>query len=255
VDVFVDTTVGPHAEPVLGAFGFHRVPAGNWQEAGFWITNYSGFVPSALKTRRLNLPGALSHPGSALLSGWDKLRGARLPRESGAFELDLCSRFDGSFDEFWEELCRQSPRVLLAVRNRETLEWHFGARLARREAWVVTARRGGQLMGYAVFDRHDRADLGMRRVRVLDFQAAHDTKAVSQDTLGWLVRHCRENGVHVLESIGGWLDRLPGIKGVAYRRRLPSWLYYYKAPDAALSARLRQPEVWAPTSYDGDATL
>ncbi len=66
----------------------------------------------------------------------------------------------------------------------------------------------------------------------------------------------REEGIHILEVTGFWLNRL-GLPQVAApcHRTLSSWAYYYKANDKQLSETLRDPNVWAPTSFDGDASL
>jgi len=60
----------------------------------------------------------------------------------------------------------------------------------------------------------------------------------------------------MVEVSGCWLNRpgLPRIVG-PYHRTLPSWRYYYKAIDPKLSDLLRDSKIWAPSSFDGDASL
>jgi hypothetical protein len=36
---------------------------------------------------------------------------------------------------------------------------------------------------------------------------------------------------------------------------MPSWRFYYKACEPQLAEALKAPEVWAPSSFDGDASL
>ncbi len=40
-------------------------------------------------------------------------------------EVQACSGFDERFDDFWHELHRGTQDLLLAVRTREVLEWHY----------------------------------------------------------------------------------------------------------------------------------
>jgi len=40
-----------------------------------------------------------------------------------------------------------------------------------------------------------------------------------------------------------------------YRRRLDSWMYFYKANRPALEEKLKSPEVWEPSLFDGDSSL
>jgi hypothetical protein len=46
------------------------------------------------------------------------------------------------------------------------------------------------------------------------------------------------------------LDRI-----APYRRRLPAWIYVYRANDPGLAESLRDPQVWVPSLFDGDASL
>jgi hypothetical protein len=145
---------------------------------------------------------------------------------------------------------------MLAMRTRETLEWHFGSTLKRGDAWIITATSGGLLTGYAVIDRQDNPALGLRRMRLADFQALHGYEALIRPVLAWMLRRCSQEQIHVAEIVGDWLERLgaPGTSG-RYRRRLHSWLFYYLASDGSLREQLRNPEIWAPSSYDGDSSL
>ncbi len=40
-----------------------------------------------------------------------------------------------------------------------------------------------------------------------------------------------------------------------YRRKLPSWSYYYRAADPALAAEMAKAEAWDPSGFDGDASF
>ena len=74
--------------------------------------------------------------------------------------------------------------------------------------------------------------------------------------LSWALRRCSEEGVHVLESTGRWLEEGAPFDRIAhYRRRLPNWIFVYRASDARLAERLSDPRVWAPSLFDSDSSL
>jgi hypothetical protein len=252
VDLIVCTTVNAIAAKAYDAFQFSRVPAGSWDRSGFWITDHRAFARSALRSADAPFSRALAYPVSAAL--WLCGRLTKTPGRHGSFEL--CNRFDERFDRFWRELEDENPGRLLAVRDRESLEWHFGGALARGDAWMLAAVDGGRIVAYAIFDRKDHPAIELKRLRIVDFQALRGSDRLLRPAIAWLLRKCRSEGVHIAEHSGGWLDRL-GIEGTAapFRRKLKSWLFYYKARGESLARQLQDPNVWAPSSFDGDASL
>jgi hypothetical protein len=255
-DLVLSTTVSANSEPVLKLFEWSKAPSGRWDQSTFWITNYRGFVKSVLNLKSVPLAGPLSYPVSAALFCRDLFkRRWRSPGDS-RFELELCTGFDRRFDDFWEELKRDKHDVLLPHRNRETLAWHFRSALMQRRCWILTASEGARLVAYAIFDRQDNAAWGLKRIRLVDFQALNGSENVLSSAIGWMLRKCREERIHTLENVGCWLDR-PGLPklNAPHHRTLSSTVYYYKAIDKELSETLKDPAVWAPTTFDGDASL
>lgn len=253
VDLFITTTNSPASTPGVDAFQCTRVPVGVWDESAFWITGHRGFVESFLTLRKYSLATPLSYPLSAAVFLKDRLAG----RAWGARDVEVkaCPGFDERFDEFWVELKRRSP-LLLAVRTREVLEWHYKSLLASNRLWIATVSDGSRLTAYAVFDRSDKSAIGLKRVRLVDFQSLDGDTATLLPLLSWALEKCRAEGVHVLEHFGRWLEKGGLLDTIApYRRRLPSWIYVYRANAPGLAERLRDPRVWAPSLFDGDASL
>jgi hypothetical protein len=254
VDLFVFTSVSEKAEPIYSdGFQLTRIPVGSWNKSAFWITNYRGFAASALYRKMVPLANSLSYPASAGLALWDGIVKSSDP-EPGGYDIQVCSCFDHRFDDFWQQLCQRNPHRLLAGRSRETLEWHF--QHARASTTVLAISKRSRMVGYAVFGRQDNEALGLKRVRLVDFQALNGCGAAVKDALAWMLRRCRQERIHVLEVIGSWLDR-PDLPTIAapHQRTLPSWLYYYKAIDPSLEQALKYREAWVPSSFDGDASL
>ena len=104
--------------------------------------------------------------------------------------------------------------------------------------------------------RQDNRNFGFSRVRLVDFQTARPDFA----DLPPLLRHARkragEEGIHMIEAVGfhaGLREALEELR--PWRRRLPSWLFFYKAMDPELDAELKSPAAWNPSFFDGDGSL
>ena len=255
VDLFLITTAGAAVGPVSRLFGFSKVPVGTWNRAAFWITNYRGFLQIALSMKAFPLARCASYPLAAALFFRDWFKVDHLYVDAAAPEIELCSTFDRRFDAFWEELKQQRNDVLLGVRSRETLLWHFRDTLARRRLWIFAFRERSRILAYAVLDRHQNA-FGLRRVRLVDFQALPGCERTITALLSKAIYRAAREGMHLLEITGCWLER-PDLTQIIppHRRKLPSWIFYYKPANRELRKILQASVVWAPSSFDGDAAL
>jgi hypothetical protein len=229
-------------------------PVGNWDRSAFWITNYQGFVASTCEKK--GWPSLLSYPVAAALSARDSLAGAYswVHRKHG--EVGTCSHFDERFDVFWEELKRAYPERLLTGRSTEDLQWHFRYALTQRRLWIATIEENSRLLAYAIFLRQDKPDIHLKRVRLIDFQVLNGNHQLLKGMLAWAVRRCQEEGIHMLEAFSLRPDKQSVIDGLSpRRRRLPAWLYFYKATSKAFMEELADPNAWDPSQYDGDGSL
>ena len=112
-----------------------------------------------------------------------------------------------------------------------------------------------EFTGYAVFLRQDSPDIGLRRMRLVDFQSDGDGVKFLHDVIEVALSRCHTEGIHVLESIGFGNVRRRQIDALApYQRQLPSWMFWYKvsAQNPELAKALMNPDVWDPCTYDGD---
>jgi len=253
VDVFLNNTVNGQAAEAFGAFGSLRVPVGDWNSAAFAITAHRGFAESALRIKGVPQARLLSYPAGLALSLKDRFTAKPIPKSN--IDIVLARDFDQRFDIFWEVLSERSG-ALLAVRSRDTLKWHFGPFLEKERLWIFTASRNGAIDAYAVFQRRDEPRYGLTRMRLVDFQACdrHDQHCAAFMRCAY--DECRAQGIHVLEQVGCDLEKTRVFELAApYRRKLPGWSFFYSARDEDLAGHLALPEAWAPSSYDGDASL
>ena len=244
VELFVANTITRASAAAFSAFECPRVPVGVWDEFAFWITHYQGFLEKFLAMKHCPLARLLSY---ALTK-----KGLR----QGDVEVQVCPSFDDRFDGFWEGLKRNNPQVLLAARTRDVLEWHFKYGLLKNQVWIATVVDGSRLAAYAIFDRRD-LKYGFKRMRLVDFQSLDGGIALLPPLLSWALRKCREEGIHMLANVGRWLEKGELIEMVApYRRNLPtSWAYFYRANNPGLAERLKDRRAWAPSLFDGNASL
>ncbi|MGA8027351.1 MAG: hypothetical protein WB992_09400 [Bryobacteraceae bacterium] len=253
VDVFLNNTVNDKAADLFDTFGSLPAPVGDWSTAAFTITGYRGFAESALRIKEI--PGArlLSYPAGVALSLKDSFTAKAIPRSD--IDVSMARDFDQRFDTFWERLQERSS-TFLAVRSREVLKWHFGPSLERNEIWVLTAGESGKIEAYSVFQRRDEPRYGLKRVRMVDFQAFERHDQYCAALMRRAYDESRAQGIHVLEHVGCDLEKTRVFEEAApYRRKLPSWSFFYLAKNAELAAQLSGREAWAPSSYDGDSSL
>jgi hypothetical protein len=146
---------------------------------------------------------------------------------------------------------------LLNVRSREVLNWHFKYALERKELLILTAGGNGSIEAYAIFGRQDNVTVGLKRMRLVDFQCISAPAAnIFVLMLMWALQRCVQDGVHMLEITGISPDQEAALHQLhPYRRKLDAWRYLYKTNDPQLAELLKNPSLWRPTCYDGDASL
>ncbi len=256
VDLIVNTTVNVNAVKLHELFHCERAPVGVWDRSVFWITNHRGFAAKLATTKNLPLPNLLSYPLSAALVVKDALRRKPLKPAGSGFEAAVASAFDQRFDGFWKELRETHADFLLASRSRATLNWHFKFALENNRAWVATVCHDGALLAYAVFLRQDNHEVGLKRVRLVDFRTLNGNSDMLVPMLAAALQRCREQEIAMLEVIGASPEIQRVLAGFApHHRDLPAWLYFYKAKDKQLAERLKDPGVWDPSPFDGDGAL
>jgi hypothetical protein len=256
VDLYLGTTVNSHSSKALAAFNLPRVPVGAWDRSAFWITHCRGFATSWVTMKALPLARPLSYALSAALVIKNLSARRVLNGNRNGVDIDFCNSFDDRFDTFWDALKRKNCHVLLALRSRETLEWHFKFAMLQNKVWILTAKNGSNLAGYAIFCRQDSPSVGLKRIRLVDFQVLDGNTTALLPMLSKALKRCREEGIHMLEVIGFRPDIETVIESLApQQRQLPSWLYYYKAQNQALAGKLANPMVWNPSCFDGDSSL
>jgi hypothetical protein len=255
IDLYLNATVGPAGFDSFNVFNSHRVPTGIWDRSAFWITNSHGFVAAWLADKAVPFKNSLSYGLAGALAVRQAFARPRSSESELAKTLHTCSAIDGRFDVFWQSLRTRNPRLLLGVRNRELLEWHFHYPLSNDTAWILTAGID-PILAYAIFLRYDNPRASLTRMRLVDYQSLDVTTTWLIPMLQWALERCRREGIHMLEAIGFRADKWDVLRQFnPYKRKLPCWLYFYKARDQKLADGLTDPALWDPSQFDGDASL
>jgi hypothetical protein len=251
-DVHLNNSLTSDSYDSAALVGCHRVPAGCWNRTAFWITGYHRFFKSyAAMMRPWLAPFAWPLASAAFCR--DRLREKKLP---GGADVQPYAEFTTAFDDFWAQLRQKRPHMLLAVRSSHVLEWHFRESLRAGKLWIGAIHDGPRIAAYAVFDRKDNERVGLKRVRLVDYQSLDGSTALLGSILTWALRRCRAEGIHSLECLGRWLE--PGelmADYAPYLRTLTAWVYLYHVGNRALAAALSRRDAWDPSLYDGNASL
>jgi hypothetical protein len=93
-------------------------------------------------------------------------------------------------------------------------------------------------------------------MRLVDFQSLDGNSELLLPLLCHALARCRREGIHMLEAIGFPPEKQRVIDSLLPNwRNLESWLYFYKAAKRQLAECLKDPQVWDPSCFDGDASL
>jgi hypothetical protein len=258
VDLFLNTTVNAFASSAYQTLEGLPVPVGAWDRSLFWITSYRGFAKSFLRKKDTSIAGPLSYPLAVAGFLRDRLTASGFRGNRQGPKVRSCAAFDDRFDAFWQAVKKKKSKLLLGVRTREVLEWHFKFALLENAAWIYVLEGNSGLSAYAVFLRQDNPETGLTRVRLVDFQCLDDAAepAVLNAMLCAAFDRCRQESIYMLELIG----LTPTLEAAVaharpHRRQLPNWMYYYKANERTLAEKLTSPAAWEPSLFDGDSSL
>ena len=256
VDLRLTITASPRTSVLLTKRGWSPVPIGEWDRSVFWVTSYAQAVLRYLAAKMSRPVSAVARPllyPPLLLT--DLM--SRFPRRFKiGCELGWSASFDERFDRFWEELESRNPRLLLSVRNRQTLLWHFKYALEQNRIWILTASDGPRLLAYAILQRQDARSVDLTRMLLIDFQSLDKDQDLTSAMFSYVLERCRRERIHVLENVGCWLEkRQPLVHRAPHRRALGNWCYLYQAANQELSSALQSADSWYPTQYDADASL
>lgn len=256
VDLYLTTTAIEAVGKLTRAFKASVLPQADYDSVLVWVLRPDRFAELIVKT--LDVKPSLS-PATRVLASlaiWtDKLVRRRWPPKRSASIKEISAKAIGDdFDQLWLQKMAEGPR-LLAVRDAETLRWHFD--VADSSPSVLCAYEGNELAGY-VMVRHEppSSSTGLQRSIIADIMAKKDDPRVL--TALWIAAYeeSKRVGSHTFEVWGfPPAIRQIGLQWHPYVRKYPACPFYYKAADPARHEMLKNGDVWYASPYDGDTTV
>jgi hypothetical protein len=258
VDLLLNTTAAPHVSKIHQFLKFRPVPQPTFDRSAYWVLRPARFARGALAKKGLPRAAALpAAPFLALLIQTERLR-RRWPREVRSdVELRVISApsIGVEFDQLWQRRLTEWPR-LLAVRDAQTLRWHFASRGRPHAPFLVCAFSGSALLGYVAVVRQDAAHLELARARVADIFVAHDDPDIIRQLLVRSASHARSAGADMLEVIGLPRTIRRAVEGLRPFEIVDgSSPFVYKAVDTSLDEQLADEKVWYAGLFDGDGSV
>lgn len=261
VDLLINTTANPVAGKIWETFRADRLPCASYDRNLLWITSYQSFAKAA--TRRLGWRGAsfLQIPVAGCLAGqdvWRRLNAFATRHHQTGPTVTRLNKFDHRFDTLWDDVRTQGNNRLRAVRDAKSLEWHFGPCRKREEAVIFgcPAADSDSLDGYLIAQRNDRLDISLRRYRVADLQVRPGRAEVIPRLIAAALQFARSEKAAAVELTGFEPAKHRLAETIPHRvRQLDTWPFFFRCRDNALRSKLRDPESWDPSPFDGDATL
>ena len=212
IDLLLITTANLRTSRVYAMKGAVKPPTGCYDRSAIWIIDHQKFASSLLIKKTLPLPQVLALPVGAVLSAvsWVRNIGRCHPRQHTY--IREVNTIDERFDRFWEKL-RAQPNRLLCVRDRAAVAWRFDRPLRAGNAWIFSYENAlREFAGYAVFLRQDSPEIGLRRMRLVDFQSEGDGDKFLQDAIEVALSRCHAEGIqrircNGLQPVGGRLAK------------------------------------------------
>jgi hypothetical protein len=261
VDLLLNTTANSVAGKAWEAFKAERLPHPEYDRNLLWITRYQRFASAATRRLAWRAASLMQIPIAGGLWAQDLLRRLRAigrVRRNTRPDVERLDAFDDRFDSLWTDLCNQAEPRLRAARDAKSLAWHFGPALQRDEAFILgcPADDGVSLDGYLVARRRDRSDIGLRRYQIADLQVRSDRPHTVPRLVAEAIRVARSEKAAAIELTGFEPAKYQLAAQIPHRvRRLETWPFFYKCRELQLQDQLRNPDVWDPSPFDGDATL
>jgi hypothetical protein len=259
VDLVLNTTSAPNVSRISGFLKFRSIPQPDYDRTLFWILRARPFARSALRKKGFASAAAgAAAPLAAAVIGAERVlrrRGAPGRGARGDVFTIAPKAIGPEFDALWERRV-SGRRCLLAVRDAETMRWHFADRGGPHPPFLVCARNEARLVGYAAVVRQDAPLLGLRRARVADLFVEQD----DPDTIARLWRaasqEARAAGASMIEVVGfprRVRNVLHALRPFELVDRSSPFLYKTDVPD--LQEQLTHEDVWYASLFDGDGSI
>lgn len=256
IDLYLTTTAIEAVGKLTKAFKASALAQADYDSVLVWVLRPDRFAEAMARMVNVNpfLSPVIKTLGSLAIRTEKVFRRRWPPRVKSRIRQISVKSISDDFDELWLAKLAERPR-LLAVRDAETLRWHFD--VGESSPSVLCAYEGNELAGYVIV-RHEppSSTTGLQRSVIADIIARRDEPRVL--TALWIAAYEESKlaGSHTFEVLGfPPAIRQLGLQWHPYIRKYPACPFYYKAADAARHEMLKNGDVWYAGPYDGDTTV
>ena len=257
-DLYVCTTTIPAVGKISAALKADPLPDSDYWAVLFWVLQPAAFAKAVIK--KLSIKSPIANVGAVLSSlaiRADSFRRRRPKQSSTSLQVtDIrIGEMAEEFEALWIDKVNEKTR-LLTDRSVATLRWHYEIPGDRGTVRVLSCRKDGRLLGYAVVRNEEPDENGLRKSILADLLVREDEPTVIEALLAGAYDLATHAGSHILEVMG-FPESIRGVflQSRPYQRRYPACPYYYKAADPTLHKELSDSATWYACPYDGDATL
>ena len=255
--LLVTTGIKPTGR-IFTRYGGLPVPQPGCDQVLHWVIDPRGFLEAGLMKKGINktVAGMVAFTGAPIARAAIVLSGHCPSGRSENIDQVRVDQIEDEFDGLWVRK-RDEVNCLMASRTSESLRWHFGTKSMFQSTRLLVSRCHEELAGYAAIMRDDAANIGLKRLKIIDLFVAGNDEAVIDRLLAAAFEAAHADGCHVLEltSLPRALRHYIISNHHPCSRQMPTWPAFYKTMRDDLEAPLRDERSWYVTAYDGDTAL
>jgi hypothetical protein len=232
-----------------------RMPVESFGRMLSWVVNYRAVVKAELRKKGRAWAAPFGAPLAACVRLVDTIRGRNQFGRRSTLAHRLNS-FDERFDRFWRCLSERTPR-LLAMRDRESLQWHFEFAMQKDRVRILALEQSGRMSGYVILLREVRKpEQLLDRYHIVDLQVLDTVADAIEGLMAAALDLACEEGVAMVEAVGFDQPKRQILDALRpYARASEHWPFWYKEAQSIEGLDFTSSDVWDPTMLDGDATI
>ena len=121
---------------------------------------------------------------------------------------------------------------------------------------LLTVNENEKILGYAICLENSNKKIELKRIQIIDLMALNDNSEVYISLIKKCILEAKNRDYHVFEIVGfNHTKRKFFTKFKTFKRKLPSFPFYYKSQSKNDEIFLKNKEVWDPSLIDGDSFL
>ena len=258
-DVLIFSSANQDAATIYSFAGADKIPQSDYNKDLFWIISPIAFIFSLLRKKGVSskISSLISWLIGPLLLIEKKLRNRWKSIKSHKIEIITLDKLAVDINQLWSYTQRTNPEKLLALRDREAIEWQFINQSAiQRKPIVFAIYMHEKLYGYVIAMQKHSPEVALKRIVITDIMVRDNDHALINDLVKAVYFYAEENKMAMVQLTGFpkdirlALNKLHPFKHSVVHDR---FLYFTKRSD--LKSDLAQEKIWYASTFDGDSSI